>query len=182
MTIENIGYGAGQKDFPELPNVLRLIIGSARDLTDTTPTEVAVLEANIDDTSPEIIGFLTEQLRHAGALDVFCTPIFMKKNRPATLLCLICRPDETPKFEDIIFRQSTTFGIRHHRCRRNILNRQTHTVTTTYGPVRVKLGFYQGHLITVSPEYEDCRHLALQNNLPLKDVIAAAQKAAEELT
>ena len=183
MSIESIGYGAGTRDLAELPNVLRIFVGQ------TCPEEspgleldqVVLLETNLDDVSGEIIGYTTELLLQAGALDVYCTSISMKKNRPATQLSVICRWPDVSRLEEILFRQSTTFGIRRHICQRSVLTRDYVTVKTPYGEIRIKVGYLAREPITYAAEYEDCQKLAQEHKIPVKEVMAAALAAYKQI-
>ena len=178
MRIDSIGYGAGSLQVPSMPNVLRLLIGSTIDGDADSPAEeVCVLETNIDDMSAELIGHLTELLLAVGALDVFTTSILMKKNRPASLVTVISRPSDVSKLERIIFRDSSTFGIRRYNCVRSTLARSWRTVETRYGPIRIKEGSLSGELMSSSPEFEDCRKAAGLHNVAVRDVISAALAA-----
>jgi len=176
MQIDATGFGAGQRDLPNQPNVLRLLIGQSAqpDQTSTLQDVVVVLEANIDDATPELIGHVTDQLTQAGALDVYCTSIAMKKNRPATSISIISRPQDTTKLEGILFTECTTLGIRRHTCQRSLLERQTKTVQTPYGQIRIKIGYYNGNPVTQAAEFEDCQKAARQHNVPLKTIMTEA--------
>lgn len=178
MTIEHVGYGAGQRDLDNIPNVLRLIVGQSNTgLAGIIADEVVVLEANLDDATAELIGHVTEKLLHAGALDVFCTSIAMKKNRLGTRISVLTQPADVAKLETILLTESTTFGIRRHTCLRSTLPREVRTVNTEYGPIRIKVGFLDGKPITVSPEYDDCARAAQNHQVPLKRVFTVAQTA-----
>ena len=178
MKITGGGYGAGQRDIGEFPNVLRLLVGEAAESgRQTNVDEVCVLEANIDDATAELIGYVSEKLLEAGALDVYCTAVVMKKNRPGTLITVLCCPADTAGMEQIIFRESTTFGIRRHSCRRSILHRDYCTVDSPYGEIRIKQGYFDGSVITGSVEFDDCQKAAEKHNIPVKQVIFAAMAA-----
>jgi uncharacterized protein (TIGR00299 family) protein len=179
MTIERIGHGAGTKDFLEQPNILRLWVGTAapedegrrsRDETDT----VAVLETNLDDCPAEVVGYCFERLLAAGALDVFVVPIQMKKNRPGVLLSVVAEPARVGELEEILLRETGTFGVRRTTARRTKLAREAVTVNTSWGPVRAKRGRRDGFVI-VTPEYEDCARVAREHGVPLRDVYAAVR-------
>jgi uncharacterized protein (TIGR00299 family) protein len=177
MSIQSIGYGAGTKDFGERANLLRLFVGTA-----DTPAEsdcVMLLETNLDDVSPEIIGFAKRRLLEAGALDVFSTAIQMKKDRPGTLLSVIARPADAEKLEGILFDETATFGIRRRLFERSTRSRREHTVTTPWGPVRGKLGWRSGHSPVFTPEFEDCARLAAEAGVPLREVYRAAESACD---
>src|SRR5437762_2355120 len=181
MTIERVGHGAGRRDFPEQANILRLFVGTAvesqRDGTDGTRDQVWMLETNLDDVPAEVIGYCYERLLAAGALDVFSTPIFMKKNRPAVMLSIVAPLESLSALEDILFRETSTFGIRRYPVNRSKLERRPCTVQTPWGPVQGKLGWRDGQPLLFSPEYEDCARLARQFGVALREVYALAQKA-----
>ncbi|MBI5083125.1 MAG: DUF111 family protein, partial [Acidobacteria bacterium] len=173
MNILNSGFGAGSKDFPGMANVLRVLIGETTAAPESTL--VSVIEANIDDSSPEILGYAMERLLEAGALDVTLQPVFMKKQRPATLLQVIARPEDQERLADVLFSETSTLGLRITHAERRVQPRTVVQVETPYGPVRVKLS--PGG--AAAPEFEDCRRLAAQSGLPLKEIYAAALRAPE---
>jgi uncharacterized protein (TIGR00299 family) protein len=186
MRVERIGHGAGRRDLAEQPNLLRLFVGQASSWPaphgklEACPTEsdaVWVLETNLDDLPAEVVGYCYERLLAAGALDVFSTPIFMKKNRPAVLLSVLAPEAILPALEDILFRETTTFGIRRYPVERHKLSRKAHTVATPWGPVQGKLGWSEGRPAIFSPEYEDCARLAREHGVPLREVYLQAQQA-----
>jgi pyridinium-3,5-bisthiocarboxylic acid mononucleotide nickel chelatase len=181
MTVETIGYGAGATDFPSHPNVARLFVGEQTQVTAvhglTGNDVVSVIQASVDDMSPQIYGYLVEQALAAGALDVTCSSVQMKKNRPGLELTLLCPPEKADYFAQLIFEQTTTIGLRIHEERRQVLDREVTSVETVYGPVRVKVARRDGRVLNAAPEYEDCRRLAEERAVPLKDVIAEAQSA-----
>jgi len=175
MTIANIGYGAGARSFDDTPNVLRVLIGKA-DAAAPSHT-VSVIEAEIDDMNPQIFGVLMDKLLAAGALDVFYTPIQMKKNRPGTLLSVIAPPPLRDMLTSTIFRETTTIGVRHREMARECLDRETQTVTTPFGPIRFKVATRNGEVLNAAPEFDDCVRLAEASGRSVKDVQAAATKA-----
>lgn len=178
MKIEKIGYGAGTRDYPKFPNTLRAIIGEMEEDADHTPATVTVIEANIDDLNAQVFGYLMEKALAAGALDIFYTPVQMKKNRPGVLLTLLCNPPDRERMTEIIFRETTTLGVRYRNERREILRREFVTVETEYGPIRIKVSRAQnGQVMNVSPEFEDCRAAAEKQGVGLRDVQTAALKA-----
>jgi uncharacterized protein (TIGR00299 family) protein len=179
LTIERIGYGAGRRDLPEQPNVLRLFVGQASRLPAETD-QVWVLETNLDDLPAEVIGYCYERLLGAGALDVYTTPIFMKKNRPGVLLSVLAPEAMVPALEDILFRETTTFGIRRYAASRHKLQRRPYTVNTPWGPVQGKLGWQEGRPAVFSPEYEDCARVAREHGVALREVYAQAQQAYQD--
>ena len=162
------GFGAGNKDFSSQANVLRVLIGERTYATE--PTTVCLLEANIDDTTPQVLGYTMERLLNAGALDVTLTPIYMKKSRPATQVTVISPPELNEKLTGILFAETTTLGIRVLQAERRVLARHMTEVDTSYGLVRIK--YSDGGSFT--PEYEDCRKAAEAHGVPLRDVIADA--------
>jgi uncharacterized protein (DUF111 family) len=172
MKIENIGYGAGDKDFQEQGNILRLIVGdvSACTLYD----QVDVVETNLDNTTGEVIGHTTRALLDAGALDVYTTAIQMKKNRPATKLTVLCTAGARADMEAILFRETRTLGIRHWTAQRSILAREAITVSTPWGEVSGKRIANVDGSVRFSPEYEDCAALARAHNVGLHEVRDAA--------
>lgn len=173
--IEKVGYGLGRRDLGSRPNLLRAILMvdsfHASDLSDTC----LVLETNLDDTTPELIGALAQRLMTEGAWDVFTTAIQMKKQRPGTLLTVLCSPLDREKMLALIFRESTTFGVREYETRRTILARRTEMVKTPYGEVRVKIGVWRGQDITRAPEMDDCLRLAAAKAVSVRAVYEAAR-------
>jgi pyridinium-3,5-bisthiocarboxylic acid mononucleotide nickel chelatase len=175
MTVTSIGYGAGTADLEGQPNVLRIMIGEAPEkIVPGYDEEIAVIEANLDDMNPQIYGYVLERALAAGALDVYTTPVQMKKNRPGTLLTILCNPSDTNALMSLIFAETTTFGARTYRAQRRALPRESVNVTTTYGDVRIKLSRVNGRILHVAPEYDDCRKLATEKNVPLQQVISEA--------
>lgn len=175
MTIEAIGYGAGQRELAEQPNVLRLFVGTREG--EFCADLVWVVETNLDDVPGEVIGHTITKLWEAGALDVYTTAIQMKKNRPGVILSVICSAPLIPKVEKILFRETSTLGVRRWPVSRHKLDRAAHSVTTDWGPIEGKLGFITGQPPSFSPEYESCRRVAEQHNVALKQVYEAAQQA-----
>jgi uncharacterized protein (TIGR00299 family) protein len=180
MRVEAIGYGAGTKEFP-FPNLLRVIIGRNRE-EPREATRVTLIEANIDDQSPQLYESVTAALFEAGALDVWLTPILMKKGRPAETLSVLCEPEARERLSAVIFSETTTLGVRYSDWDRACLEREWISVETEWGPVRVKVGRQGGELRTASPEYEDCRTRAAEAAVPVKQVqVAAAALAWQKL-
>jgi uncharacterized protein (TIGR00299 family) protein len=175
MRIQRVGYGAGARDFPKSPNVLRVLIGE--DERASSLHTVAVIETEIDDMNPQIFGLLIDKLMAAGALDVFYTPVQMKKNRPGTLLSILAPPEAREQLTSIVFRETTTIGVRFTEAQRECLDRETITVDTEFGPVTVKVARRNGEVLNASPEFEDCARIATERGRPVKDVQAAAMKA-----
>jgi len=172
MAVDAIGYGAGGREDPERINLLRVFIGSP-DAGGQVDTAVE-LTANVDDTSGEVIGSAMEMLIAAGALDVWATPITMKKSRPAVQVGILCSPGDVDALEEILFRQTTTIGVRRHACSRTRLDRRHETVETPYGAIRLKVSGRRGDDYTVAAEFDDCRRAAEAHNVPVKEVQAAA--------
>ncbi|HEU0178072.1 MAG TPA: nickel pincer cofactor biosynthesis protein LarC [Blastocatellia bacterium] len=178
MKIEKIGYGAGTRDYPKFPNALRAVIGELEEDADRTPGAVTVIEANIDDLNAQVFGYLMEKALAAGALDIFYTPAQMKKNRPGVLLTLLCSPQDRERMCELIFRETTTLGVRYRNEQREILKREFVTVETEYGPIRIKVSRAKdGQVMNASPEFEDCRIAAEKHQVGLRDAQTAALKA-----
>jgi pyridinium-3,5-bisthiocarboxylic acid mononucleotide nickel chelatase len=183
MTVSAIGYGAGTADLEGQPNVLRIMIGeSAEKAVPGYDEEISVIEANLDDMNPQIYGYFLERALGAGALDVYTTPVQMKKNRPGTLLTVLCKPQDTNTLTSLIFAETTTFGVRTTTAQRRTLPREHVSVSTTYGDVRIKLSRVNGRILHVSPEFDDCRKLAVEKNVPLQQVINEALRRYEGKT
>jgi uncharacterized protein (TIGR00299 family) protein len=181
MIVDKIGHGAGSRDLPGHPNLLRLFIGtriSEHGAESTSSDEVVILETSIDDMSPELYGYLVERALDAGALDITCTPVQMKKNRPGLDIRVLAKPDRAEALADLIFAETTTLGLRVSTAQRRVLERESVTVDTEYGPVRVKVARRRGKIVNAAPEYEDCRRVALERGVPLKAVMDAARAAA----
>jgi len=173
MTLLGAGYGAGSHDLP-IPNVVRVMIGEKALPGHPEGDVVALLETNIDDLNPEIYDYVMSRLFAAGALDVFLTPIQMKKNRPATLLRVICRPQDSTRLTGILFAETSTLGVREQLVTRSCLPRSSQQVNTPYGPVRIKVAHLPTGETRAAPEYEDCRRLAEAHGVPLQEVYRAA--------
>jgi uncharacterized protein (TIGR00299 family) protein len=185
MTVERIGHGAGRRDFPEQPNLLRLFVGTSvgADVSNSDAAlhdHVWMLETNLDDLPAEVIGYCYERLLAAGALDVFSTPIFMKKNRPAVMLSVLGPLEALPLLEDILFRETGTFGVRRYPVSRSKLQRRACTVETPWGPIQGKLGWRDGQPALFTPEYEACARVARQFGVALREVFTQANKAFQE--
>jgi pyridinium-3,5-bisthiocarboxylic acid mononucleotide nickel chelatase len=176
MKIGKVGYGAGTRDFPGHANVLRVTVGEAASklAANTSQETVSVLEANLDDLNPQVFGYVMDRLFEAGALDVFGTPVQMKKNRPGTLLSVLAKPDDTDKLTQIIFAETTTLGVRRRQENRHVLARKWQTVSTQFGDVRIKIATLNGTVSSYTPEYEDCRRIAVEHRVPLKLVMQEA--------
>jgi pyridinium-3,5-bisthiocarboxylic acid mononucleotide nickel chelatase len=177
MTVSAIGYGAGTADLQNQPNVLRLMIGEAATKSTALAQEpISVLEANLDDMNPQIYGYFLEKALAAGALDVFATAVQMKKNRPGMLVTVLCHPPDTEKLTKLLFEETTTLGVRSHTAERRILPREWVNVSTEFGEVRMKVARVNGRIQHASPEFEDCRKLAEQQNVPLHRIMEAAMR------
>jgi pyridinium-3,5-bisthiocarboxylic acid mononucleotide nickel chelatase len=176
MTIEQVGYGAGDNDFASTPNVLRVFVGrSATDVLSGSE-QVIVIECEIDDMNPQLFGVAMDRLYAAGALEVFYVAAQMKKNRPGTLLTVVAPPDRREALSEIIFRETTTIGLRYSEMDRECLQREIVSVQTPVGPVRIKVAWRGGRLVNAVPEFEDCAALAAAKNLSVKEVQALAAK------
>ncbi len=180
MTVRSIGYGAGTRDLAGSPNVLRMVIGE--DDGTAARHEVVVIEFEIDDMNPQIFGVLMERLYAGGALEVFYTAVQMKKNRPGTLVTVVAPPPRRDELCGIVFRETTTIGVRYTVMERECLARETLTVSTPIGAVRFKIARRAGQVMNASPEFEDCARLAASSGLPVKEVQAAALQAYREHT
>ncbi len=178
MTVSAIGYGAGSIELEGQPNVVRIMIGEAADkVIAGFDEEISVIEANLDDMNPQIYGYFLEKALAAGALDVYTTPVQMKKNRPGTLLTLLCKPQDTNSLMSLVFAETTTFGARTYRAQRRTLPRESVNVHTQFGDVRVKLSRVNGRILHVAPEFDDCRKLAVEKNVPLQRVFNEAMRS-----
>lgn len=178
FTPRKVGYGAGKKDLP-FPNVLRVVIGEMPGEVALERERLTVVETNLDDMTGEIVGFVMERLFEVGVRDVWVTPAQMKKNRPAVVLSVLCDPETLPAALQILLRETTTLGVRVQEVERLCLPREFEEVETPYGVVKVKVAKLGNEVVNISPEYEDCRRIALERNVPLKEVMAAAISAAE---
>jgi uncharacterized protein (TIGR00299 family) protein len=193
MTIERVGYGAGDRDDPGTPNVLRVLIGTANAMNDTreegaagaprpvpataAADRVVVIECEIDDMNPQIYGVVMDRLYAAGALEVFYTPVQMKKNRPGTLLTVVAAPERRSAMTDVVFGETTTIGLRHYEVEREILQREIVSVATPVGPIRFKIARRDGRIVNAAPEFDDCARLASATGTSVKDIQALAIKA-----
>ncbi|HXJ86908.1 MAG TPA: nickel pincer cofactor biosynthesis protein LarC [Candidatus Binatia bacterium] len=179
MRVEKSAYGAGSRDFDGRPNVLRIVIGEsvpaiAAKISSET---ISVLEANLDDLNPQVFGYVMDRLLNEGALDVFGAPVQMKKNRPGTLLTVLCQPEHADKMIDVLFSETTTLGVRRREESRQVLARRWENVRTEWGEVRIKIASMNGTVTNYAPEYEDCRRIAAQHHVPLKTVMQEAARA-----
>ena len=176
MSIQSIGYGAGDHDFKEQPNVLRVLIGEKSGAVEAT--SVSVIEANIDDSSPQVLGYALERLLEAGALDASISPLQMKKNRPGALLHVIAKPEDQERFAQIIFAETSTLGVRVYAAERRVQERRMVEVETPHGTVRGKVSEHG----SFAPEYDDCKAIAARTGTPLRVILAAAAEAFAKMT
>jgi uncharacterized protein (TIGR00299 family) protein len=180
MKIQKSGYGAGSRDFPGHPNVVRLTVGESTSnalAAKTASDTITVLEANLDDLNPQVFGYVMDRLFEEGALDAFAMPVQMKKNRPGTLLTVLCKPEDAGKLTQLIFTETTTLGVRRREEMRQTLARRWENVHTSWGAVRIKIASMNGTITNYAPEYEDCRRIATEHHVPLKTVIQEAARA-----
>jgi uncharacterized protein (TIGR00299 family) protein len=180
MRIASIGYGAGSRENPTRPNVLRLLIGAVALPASEDEDEVTVLETQVDDATGQMIAYALQRLLEAGALDAYAVPIVMKKGRPGQLLTVLGRPADAAALEDILFTETTTLGVRRHGCVRHKLARGQETVGTRFGPIRVKVGRRGEQVRQAWPEYDDCAAAAREQGVPLRAVQDAALQAWAE--
>jgi len=171
LRIDHIGYGAGDRDFKEQPNVLRVLLGEAT--TAPEATLVSVIEANIDDSSPQVLGYALDRLLESGALDASLSQLQMKKNRPGVLLRVIARPQDQERLAEIVLAETSTLGVRIYAAERRVQERRVVEVDTPFGKLRVKASTNN----SCAPEYEDCRAAAIRTGTPLQQVLAAAREA-----
>jgi len=179
MKIDKSGYGAGSRDLPGHANVVRLTIGEAQSevVRKTSDETITVLEANIDDLNPQVFGYVMDRLLEEGALDAFGIPVQMKKNRPGMLLSVLCRPQDASRLTNLILSETTTLGVRRREERREVLARKLVTVSTRWGDVRLKVASMNGTISNYAPEYDDCRRIAVEHHVPLKNVMQEAMQA-----
>jgi hypothetical protein len=176
MKVQKIGYGAGTRDFAGHANVVRLSIGESQTemAANVSHETIAVLEANLDDLNPQVFGYVMDRLLQEGALDVFGIPVQMKKNRPGMLLTILVKPEDAARLTEIIFSETTTLGVRRRDESRQVLARKWITVTTKWGDVRLKIASMNGTVTNYAPEYDDCKRIAAEHQVPLKDVMQEA--------
>ncbi|MFZ3091885.1 MAG: nickel pincer cofactor biosynthesis protein LarC [Nitrospirota bacterium] len=179
MDIKAIGYGAGTFSSPDMPNLLRIFIGEMKNPAKEENT--ILLETNIDDMNPQIYEYVMERLFVSGALDVYLTPIIMKKGRPAAMLSVLSKRDDAKKLSDIIFRETTSIGLRVQEIGRIKAEREIKEIKTKYGNVRVKIAFDDKEMLGINPEYEDCKRIAVKKGIPLKKVIEEIKKEADRI-
>ncbi len=176
MKVQKIGYGAGTRDFAGHANVVRLSIGESQTemAANVSHETIAVLEANLDDLNPQVFGYVMDRLLQEGVLDVFGIPVQMKKSRPGMLLTILVKPEDAARLTEIIFSETTTLGVRRRDESRQVLARKWITVTTKWGDVRLKIASMNGTVTNYAPEYDDCKRIAAEHQVPLKDVMQEA--------
>jgi uncharacterized protein (TIGR00299 family) protein len=179
MKIEKTGYGAGSRDLPGHANVVRITVGEAQSelVRKTSDETISVLEANIDDLNPQVFGYVMDRLLEEGALDAFGIAVQMKKNRPGMLLTVLCRPQDAGRLTNLVLAETTTLGVRSREERREVLARKLITVSTRWGDVRLKVASMNGTITNYAPEYDDCRRIAVEHHVPLKNVMQEAVQA-----
>jgi pyridinium-3,5-bisthiocarboxylic acid mononucleotide nickel chelatase len=185
LKLERTGYGAGTREYKKFPNALRVLVGEEQPSVTTTSAgsmpstdeRLWMIETNMDDISPQILGHVMERAFDLGALDCYFTSVQMKKNRPGVLLSILCREEQRATLSELLFSETTTLGIRTYQVARRSLKRTIVSVETQYGPIDVKVAQLNGHIIKEMPEYEQCRQAAREANVPLRVVEEAARKA-----
>jgi len=181
MKVEGIGYGAGATELPGQANVLRLFVGESVEAAQARDETISIIEASVDDLNPQVYAYFAERAVTAGALDVSSAPLQMKKGRPGQLITVLAPPDRADGLVDLLFRETTTIGVRTWEARRRVLARELVTVETPFGQVQVKVSRLNGRILNAAPEFEDCRRIALERGAPLKQVLAAAAAAFQKL-
>ncbi len=183
MSVEATGYGAGTREYKDFPNVLRLMVGEAAEFGKRPAKDhddLVLMETNIDDSTPQAIGFIMERAFELGALDCWFTPVQMKKNRPGVIVSVLASPETKDALLEMLFAETTTIGVRTSQVARISLDRRFETVKTRFGECRVKIALREGRVMNAMPEYEDVRRLALEKNVPFRIVWEAASEAARE--
>ena len=175
MRVESAGYGAGGRTYERFPNALRVMLGETDE--DARNERLVMIETNLDDASPQIVGHVMGRAFERGALDCYFTPVQMKKNRPGVLVSVLCRPSEREAIFRLLFEETTTLGVRSHEVERRALAREFVRVETEFGAVNVKIGRRDGRVVNVTPEYDDCRDAAVGAGVALRVVEAAARAA-----
>jgi hypothetical protein len=177
MTVSATGYGAGSRDIPGMPNVLRLVIGEAS-ATMRLQEQVGVIETTIDDATPELLSYVADRLLAAGASDVYRTPVQMKKGRTGIQLTILCSPNKADVLQRMVFAETTTLGLRYREEQKMILSRSFVSVDTEWGVIKIKIGMLEdGEVVNYAPEFEDCRLISEKHGVPLKQVMQAATTA-----
>lgn len=180
MTVEQVGYGAGTREYDKFPNVLRVLLGEADSQT-ATDERLWMIETNIDDLSPQIIGHVMDRVFELGALDCYFTPVQMKKNRPGVLLSILCSKREKEAVMHLLFTETTTLGVRSYEIERRALERNIVSVETQYGPIDVKVAHLNGRIVNEMPEFDQCRLAAKNADVPLKVVEEAVRLALAQM-
>lgn len=183
ITTDRTGYGAGTREYENFPNVLRVLIGETEigEIEGAASERLWMIETNLDDVSPQIIGHVMERMFELGALDCYFTPVQMKKNRPGVLLSVLCGPEEKEAVMKLLFLETTTLGVRSYEVERRALRRNVVTVETQYGPIDVKVAHLNGRVVNEMPEFEQCRMAAIRADVPLKLVEEAARVALTKI-
>jgi uncharacterized protein (TIGR00299 family) protein len=182
MVVSSIGYGAGAREYQDFPNALRVVIGETAEGPPENIERLIMLETNIDDMSPQVFGHVMDQAFALGALDCYFTPVQMKKNRPGTLVAILCKPAQQRTLGEMLLVETTTLGVRSYEVERRALQRAIVTVTTPYGAIDIKEASMDGRLLRVMPEYEQCRRAALAAGVTLNEVEQAARQAHSQLS
>lgn len=183
MKLLQTGYGAGTRQYEKFPNALRVLVGEDQPVAEVTDSErLWMIETNMDDISPQILGHVMERAFDLGALDCYFTSVQMKKNRPGVLLSILCRNEQRSALSELLFSETTTLGLRAYEVERRAMQRQIVAVETQYGPIDVKVARLNGHVIKAMPEYDQCREAARNSDVPLRVVEAAAQSAFAKLS
>jgi len=180
MVVEQVGYGAGTREYDKFPNVLRVLLGEANSHT-ATDERLWMIETNIDDLSPQIVGHVMDRVFELGALDCYFTPVQMKKNRPGVLLSILCGKSEKEAVMRLVFTETTTLGVRSYEVERRALERTIVSVETQYGPIDVKVAHLNGQVVNEMPEFEQCRRAAKDADVPLKVVEEAVRLALAQM-
>jgi uncharacterized protein (TIGR00299 family) protein len=179
MVVDKVGYGAGTRKYEKFPNALRLMLSETAATRGTVSERPLLIETNIDDLSPQVLGYVMERAFELGALDAWFTPIQMKKNRPATLLSILCEAEKRDRLVELIYTETSTLGVRTREVERKCLEREVVRVETDFGSVEVKVGRFNGQVVNAMPEYDMVRELALKHDVPFRVVSDAALAAFE---
>jgi len=181
MSLDKTSYGAGTRTYERFANALRLLVGEAADRKDEPTEDLVLIETNLDDISPQVLGYVMERAFHLGALDCWFTAIQMKKNRPATMLSLLCSKEKRAELSALLYAETSTLGLRIRQVERECLSREIIPVNTRFGEVRVKIARYKGNITNSMPEFDDVRKLALENNVPFRVIQDEALLVLSEL-
>ena len=181
LKIDRIGYGAGSRDPEGFPNALRLVVAEIEEVREHSAERVVVIETNIDDMNPQVCGFVMERAFALGALDVFFTPVQMKKDRPGVLLTLLCEQQKFDVLCQLLLSETTTLGVRYYEAARRVLERTLEAVQTVYGVVRIKVAREGDRTLHFQPEFEDCARIAATAGVSLIDIQDLARAAYQEL-